>query len=276
MTDQPRWPPSGTWHRRSTNLLNTLAVVAAAAAYLFSQLAGDTDGGRRVVLLVLGVLTAAVVVVVNLGDPAPGPAADPVRGRGRGGRAGCADHDAERRARADHELPRRDGGRPEITSTAPRSGGSSGRRSWTRRCGSPVPSARSAFYRLDPATGWLVLDVYGGRSALPRDHFVPGDEAADVLIDVVTRGDLVFIPDVEVDRLITPTSPGPVRDGDRGRGHGRADPARPAHRRRARGRAADDGRRRARARPGEPARLGSGAGAGNAQEPRSLGPPRPR
>lgn len=207
MTEQRSGPPSRTWHRRSTNLLNALAVVAAAAAYLFSQLAGDTDGGRRVILLALGVLTAAVVVVVNLviqrrdrrrirsAEEAAVDAQGALTTTLNGALAPITSYLGEMGVAQDHQQRAAIGGklRQAVVDAAVRL---------------TVPSARSAFYRLDRATGWLVLDVYGGRSAQPRDHFVPGDEAADVLIDVVTRGDLVFIPDVEVDRLITPTSAG--------------------------------------------------------------------
>lgn len=196
-----------TAHRRSTALLNTLAVVAAAAAYLFSQLAGDTEGGRRALLLVLGVLTAAVVVVVNIGiqrrdrrrirsaEEAAVEAQETLTTALNGALAPITSYLGEMGVARDHHHRAAIGGklRQAVVDAAVRL---------------TVPSARSAFYRLDPSSGWLVLDVYGGRSALPRDHFVAGTEAGDVLLDLVTRGDLVFIPDVEVDRLITPTTPG--------------------------------------------------------------------
>lgn len=196
-----------TGHRRTTYLLNSLAVVAAAAAFLFSQLAGDTDGRRRAVLLGLGVVTAAVVVVVNLviqrrdrrrirsAEEAAVEAQEALTTTLNGALAPITSYLGEMGVAREHHQRAAIGGklRQAVVDAAVRL---------------TVPTARSAFYRLDPATGWLVLDVYGGRSALPRDHFVTGDEAGDVLLDLVTRGDLVFIPDVEVDRLITPTSPG--------------------------------------------------------------------
>ena len=196
-----------TGHRRSTHLLNALAVVAAAAAYLFSQLSGDSSGGARVGLLVLGVLTAAVVVVVNLviqrrdrrriqsAEAAAVEAQEALTTTLNGALAPITSYLGEMGVAREHTQRAAIGGklRQAVVDAAVRL---------------TVPAARSAFYRLDPVTGWLVLDVYGGRSALPRDHFVPGNEAGDVLLDLVARGDLVYIPDVEVDRLITPTSPG--------------------------------------------------------------------
>jgi hypothetical protein len=194
-------------HRRRTTLLNTLAVAAAAAAYLFAQLAGDAQGGRRALLLALGVLTAAVVVVVNLGiqrwdrqrirsaEEAAVEAQGALTTTLNGALAPITSYLGEMGVARDQHQRAAIGGklRQAVVDAAVRL---------------TVPTARSAFYRLDPATGWLVLDVYGGRSAQPRDHFVAGEEAADVLIDVVLRGDLVYIPDVDVDRMITPTSPG--------------------------------------------------------------------
>jgi hypothetical protein len=206
VTDQ-RGVRGWAWHRRTTTLRNILAVVAAAAAYLFSQLAGDSAGNERIVLLGLGVLTAAVVVLVNLviqrrdrrritsAQEAAVEAQEALTTALNGALAPITSYLGEMGVARDHHQRAAIGGklRQAVVDAAVRL---------------TVETARSAFYRLDPATGWLVLDVYGGRSALPRDHFVTGDQAGDVLIDLVTRGDLVFIPDVEVDRLITPTSPG--------------------------------------------------------------------
>jgi hypothetical protein len=194
-------------HRRSNALLNTLAVIAAAAAFVLAQLAGGADGGQRVVLLTLGALTAAIVVVVNLGiqrrdrrrihsaEEAAVEAQETLTTALNGALAPITSYLGEMGVAHDHEQRAAIGGklRQAVVDAAVRL---------------TVPTSRSAFYRLDPARGWLVLDVYGGRSTLPRDHFVTGDPAGDVLLDLVTRGDLVFIPDVEVDRLITPTVPG--------------------------------------------------------------------
>ncbi|MDQ3112514.1 MAG: GAF domain-containing protein [Actinomycetota bacterium] len=197
------WPG----HRRSTDLFNALAVAAAVAAYLFAALAGDADGNRRVALLGLGALTAAVVVVVNLAiqrrdrrrirsaEDAAVEAQEALTTTLNGALAPITSYLGEMGVAHDHRERAAIGGklRQAVVDAAVRLTG---------------PASRSAFYRLDDATGWLVLDVYGGRSALPRDHFITGDEAGDVLIDLVARGDLVFIPDVEVDRLVRPTSPG--------------------------------------------------------------------
>ena len=125
-----------------------------------------------------------------------------------------------------------------------------------------VSTARSAFYRLDAATGSLVLDVYGGRSTLPREHFAAGDEVGDVLLDLVARGDLVFVPDVAIDRLVTPTTPGEYATVIAVAVTAGPDSVRTAHGRRPGGRPAHGDRRRARTGAGEPARLGSGPGAG--------------
>lgn len=207
MVDQPGTGRGWTGHRRSTHLFNGLAVLAAVAAYLLAALAGDADGGRRVLLLGLGALTAAVVVVVNLviqrgdrrrirsAEEAAVEAQEALTTTLNGALAPITSYLGEMGVARDHRERAAIGGklRQAVVDAAVRL---------------TVATARSAFYRLDSATGWLVLDVYGGRSALPRDHFVTGDESGDVIIDLVLRGDLVFIPDVEVERLIRPTSPG--------------------------------------------------------------------
>jgi len=68
--------------------------------------------------------------------------------------------------------------------------------------------ARSAFYALD-ATG-LALHrlVYAGRSMLPRPTFHAGTSDGDFVLDLVDRGDLVFIDDVEEHPIVTPSRPG--------------------------------------------------------------------
>lgn len=71
-----------------------------------------------------------------------------------------------------------------------------------------APGARSAFYQLDPTGQALTRVAYGGRATQPRSRFTVGTTDGDFVLDLVNRGDLVFIDDVDTAPLVTPSAPG--------------------------------------------------------------------
>jgi hypothetical protein len=198
---------SDSGYRRGTDLLNGVAILAAGSAYLLSAFAGDATGAGRWVLLGLGALAAAAAVASG--------ALVQRRDRKRLRSAELAAVDAQEQLTITLN-----GALAPITSylgemgaaTKPSERAAIGGKLRQAVVDAVVrltgPTTRASFYRWDAAQRRLVLEVYGGRSTLPRDQFTPGSEAGDVLIDLVLRGDLVFLPDVEQDRLITPTNPG--------------------------------------------------------------------
>lgn len=68
--------------------------------------------------------------------------------------------------------------------------------------------ARSAFYALDSSGCALNRMVYAGRPVLPRPTFTAGTPDGDFVLDLVDRGDLVFVDDVAAHPVVTPSSPG--------------------------------------------------------------------
>jgi hypothetical protein len=71
-----------------------------------------------------------------------------------------------------------------------------------------APGARSAFYALDAGGRSLSRAAYAGRATLPRPVFAVGTPDGDFVLDLVDRGDLVFIGDVDTDPLVTPSAAG--------------------------------------------------------------------
>lgn len=71
-----------------------------------------------------------------------------------------------------------------------------------------APGARSAFYALDPGGASLTRVAYSGRPTQPRQSFAVGTPDGDYVVDLVNRGDLVFVDDVDADPLVTPSAPG--------------------------------------------------------------------
>lgn len=71
-----------------------------------------------------------------------------------------------------------------------------------------APGARSAYYGLAAGGGSLDRVAYAGRPTLPRTRFAFGTSDGDFVLDLVERGDLVFVEDVDADPLVTPSSPG--------------------------------------------------------------------
>jgi hypothetical protein len=68
------------------------------------------------------------------------------------------------------------------------------------------PGARSAFY--EPGSGGVLeRAVYAGRATPPRDEYAPGTLGGDFVLDLVDRGDLVFVDDVAGHPLLDPLTP---------------------------------------------------------------------
>jgi hypothetical protein len=65
------------------------------------------------------------------------------------------------------------------------------------------PGTRSAFYEPGPG-GVLERAVYAGRATPPRDEYLPGTLGGDFVLDLVDRGDLVFVEDVAGHPLLDP------------------------------------------------------------------------
>lgn len=191
-------------------LLNALAVGSAGGAFLLSALAGAATGARRTGLLVTGALLAAGVVAFGalrqLRDARRlrsaeelAVAAQEELGTALNGALGPITSylgelvdapDAETQATIAGQL------RQAAVDAAVRL---------------TAPGSRSAFYRLAPAGDRLTREVYAGRAALPRPEFRTGTRDGDAVLDLVARGDLVFVEDVATDPMVRPTVPGSYR-----------------------------------------------------------------
>jgi hypothetical protein len=69
------------------------------------------------------------------------------------------------------------------------------------------PGSRSAFYE-PGAGGRLERAVYAGRATPPQDRYAPGTLGGDFALDLVSRGELVFVDDVAGHPLIDSATPG--------------------------------------------------------------------
>jgi hypothetical protein len=188
-------------------LLNLFTVVAAAGAYLLSAQAGESTGATRRRLLVAGALLAASVVGAGV-----------LKQLRDARRIRTAEQIA---VDAQEELGTTlNGALAPITSylgelaTAP---GPTARDTIAGELRHAVveatvrlthPESRAAFYQLDSSGERLLRQVYAGRATPPRSEFVAGTADGDSVLDLVMRGDLVFIEDVEVDAMVIPTTPG--------------------------------------------------------------------
>lgn len=65
--------------------------------------------------------------------------------------------------------------------------------------------ARSAYYQLDDDAGSLSRVVWSGRATMPRERFRAGTSDGDFVLDLVVRRDLVFIDDVLTHPLVEPS-----------------------------------------------------------------------
>lgn len=198
---------SGRW---VGTLLNVTAVVSAAGAYVLSAEAGRTSGAARTRLLVFGALLAAGVVAST--------ALKQLRDARRLRTAEQVAVDAQ------EELSiALSGALAPITNYLGELASAPGPVVRDAKAGElrqavvdatvrlTHPDSRSAFYLIEPAADRLVRQVYAGRATLPRAEFVAGTRDGDSVLDLVLRGDLVFIEDVEVDEMVAPTTPGSYR-----------------------------------------------------------------
>lgn len=198
---RPRWVGAA---------LNLVAAVAAVGAYVSSAQAGVADGGRRTSLLLLGALCTALVVA--------GGAAKQLRDARRLRTAAQIAVDAE------EELGTAlNGALAPITSYLGEMSDASSRSDRALVAGKirqavvdaavllTADGARSAFYLVDRHGTRLLREAYAGRSMLPRAEFLAGTTDGDVVLDVVARGDLIFIEDVLDDPMIAPSAPGTYR-----------------------------------------------------------------
>jgi putative methionine-R-sulfoxide reductase with GAF domain len=190
--------------------LNAVAVLGAAGAYVFSAEAGDTDGRARTWLLVVGVACVALTVLAGalkqLRDArriagAEQVAVDAEEALGTALNGAFAPITGYLGELADASSPT---GRAIIA-------GKIRQAVVDAAVSLTVPGARSAFYRRNRDATQLTRDAYAGRSSLPRYTFTAGTPDGDTVLDLVARGDLVFIEDVEADPMITPSDPGTYR-----------------------------------------------------------------
>jgi putative methionine-R-sulfoxide reductase with GAF domain len=191
-------------------LLNLLAVAAAGGAYMLSAEAGISHGGRRILLLALGAALTGVVVLCG--------ALKQIRDARRIRGAAQIAVDAEEALGT-----ALNGAFAPITSYLGEMADASGRSSRATIAGKlrqavveaavllTAPDARSAFYRADSHRTRLTREAYAGRSTLPRDEFVRGTGDGDVVLDLVDRGDLVYIEDTDADPLVIPSTKGDYR-----------------------------------------------------------------
>ncbi len=206
--------PSGEPARASLRVVEggigvavTLAAVASAAgAYLLAAAAGRAGDGHRVRLLLLGALLAGATVGLGVlqqwrtgrrlrtAEQVAIEAAEDLTLTLNGALAPITNYlgelavagGPEQRATIAGEL------RQAVVDAAVRL---------------TTGAARSAFYAVDPAGATLTRVVYAGRSTLPRPTFDAGTPDGDAVLDLVARGDLVFVSDIDTDPMVIPTAP---------------------------------------------------------------------
>jgi putative methionine-R-sulfoxide reductase with GAF domain len=71
-----------------------------------------------------------------------------------------------------------------------------------------VAESRSTLYVMEASGDALVRSAYAGRSALPRVRFSTGTADGDFVLDLVQRGDLLFVEDVAAHPLVSPHTTG--------------------------------------------------------------------
>lgn len=197
------------WRRNSVSaLLTTVAALAAGGAFLVGVLAGSASGGTRQALLGLGVLLTAAGIVLAAIE------------RGRSERARRTAEQVAVQAEEDLTLTL-NGALAPITSylgeLATASREDPVRQALVGQVRQAVvdaavkltaEGARSALYELDPGGTSLGRTVYAGRSTLPRERFVAGTADGDFVLELVNDGDLVFVDDIAVSPLVSPSTEG--------------------------------------------------------------------
>jgi hypothetical protein len=199
---QPREP---WWSRRAGAVaLTSLAVVAAMATFLVSAQAALTRGTARAWLLGIGAVLAGVAVLANLLQ----------QHRFRQQRLTLEQVAID--AEAAFTLTINGVFAPitsylgELASTATDAdrahvAGQVCQAVVDAAVTLTAPDARSAFYRLDGDGLGLTRESWGGRSMQPRQRFRAGTPDGDAVLDVVRQGDFVFVDDVQVSPMVTPT-----------------------------------------------------------------------
>jgi hypothetical protein len=188
-------------------VLAGMAVGAAIGAYVLSAYAGSATGSRRTTLLVFGAVLAGVVVLVGAVNKvldarrlrtAERIAIDAEAAFGSAlsgalapitsylGELGVAT-DLDERAIIAGKV------RQAVVDAAVRL---------------TAPDGRCAFYRADPSLRVLEREAYAGRATPAREEFHAGTPDGDAVIDVVRRGEIVFVENVAENPHVFPSTPG--------------------------------------------------------------------
>ncbi len=188
-------------------LLTGAAVPAAVGAYLLAAAAGQAHGNQRVALLVLGAIATAVTLVLTAVQ------------RDRANRRRRSAEQVAVEAAEELTLTL-NGALAPITNYLGEMADAltaADRQTIAGQLRQAVVDAavrltatgsRSAFYALDATGDALARMVYGGRSTLPRPTFRAGSADGDTVLDLVRRGEFVYIDDVEADPMVAPSVPG--------------------------------------------------------------------
>lgn len=186
-------------------LLTTLAVVAAMATFVVSAQAGLSTGSARALLLTVGAMLAGLAVLANLLQ----------QHRFRRQRQSLEQVAIDAEAALTLTI---NGVFAPITSYLGELAGTTTDADRAHVAGQvcqavvdaavtlTAPEARSAFYRLDRDGLGLTRESWGGRSTQPRQRFGAGTPDGDAVLDVVRQGDFVFVDDVTVSPMVTPTA----------------------------------------------------------------------
>jgi hypothetical protein len=191
-------------------LLNAAAVASAAGAYLLSAEAGRASGDQRTRLLAAGAVLAGATVLFSVLQQV---------------RVARQRRTAEQVAvEAEEELTLTlNGALAPITNYLGELADAGHKDTRSAIAGQlrqavvdaavklTLPDSRSAFYGLDRSGRMLSREVYAGRSALPRPAFTAGTPDGDAVLELVARGEFVFVRDVDTDLMVTPSTPGEYR-----------------------------------------------------------------
>ena len=197
-----RWRRSG-W----TVVLTAVAALCAGGAFVIGVLAGAASGGGRVALLLLGATLAAAGIGLAAVD------------RIRSDRARRTAEQVALDAQEDLTLTL-NGALAPLTSYLGELAAAPSRSARQALLGQvrqavvdaavklTTEGARSALYLMDAVGGSLTRVAYAGRSELPREQFVAGTADGDFVLALVRDGELLFVTDVAVNPLVTPSTSG--------------------------------------------------------------------
>jgi hypothetical protein len=191
-------------------LLNVAAILSAAGAYVLAAVAGTSTGDERVRLLVFGALLAGATVGlgalqqlrtarrVRTAEQVAIEAREDLTLTLNGALAPITNYLGEMAVAPTPEARAMIAGqlRQAVVDAAVRL---------------TAAESRSAFYSVNREGTMLTREVYAGRSTLPRPTFVAGTQDGDAVLDLVHRGDLVFVVDVDPDPMVTPSTPDAYR-----------------------------------------------------------------